>query len=64
MTEPGIPTTTPATPGGVVVSAVREPARRSILGTALSALCAAIGTVMGLLPHLLHHVTLIAGAAG
>jgi hypothetical protein len=62
MTEPGAPTT-PATPGGVVVSSAQEPARRSILGAAWSALCAAIGAVMGLFPHVLHHVTLIAGAA-
>ena len=62
MTEPGLPAVTTDTSGGVVVSAA-QPARRSILGTAWSALCAAIGTVMGLLPHVLHHVTLIAGAA-
>ena len=60
MTEPGTPITAAR---GVGTGPVQQPARRSILGTAWSAVCAAIGTVMGLLPHVLHHVTLIAGAA-
>ena len=42
-------------------SALRE--QRGVLGTAWNGVCAAIGTVMGLLPHLLHHVSLFAGAA-
>lgn len=62
MTEPRT-STTPVPPGVVGDGAPPEPARRGFLGTAWSALCAAIGTVMGLLPHVLHHVTLIAGAA-
>lgn len=57
MTEPGAP----PIPGEVL--APQERARQSILDAAWSALCAAIGAVMGLLPHVLHHVTLIAGAA-
>jgi hypothetical protein len=36
--------------------------RRSLLSTAWSALTALVGTVMGLLPHVLHHVGLLGGA--
>lgn len=39
-----------------------EPSRRP-LAAAWNALTAAIATVMGLLPHLLHHVGIFAGAA-
>lgn len=37
--------------------------RRGVLATAWNAVCAAIGAVMGLLPHVLHHVGVLAGAA-
>ena len=40
-----------------------EPARRGPLAAAWNALTALIATVMGLLPHLLHHVGIFAGAA-
>jgi hypothetical protein len=36
---------------------------RGALATAWNAVCAVIGTIMGLLPHVLHHVGLLAGAA-
>jgi hypothetical protein len=40
-----------------------QPTPRGALATAWNAICAAIGTTMGLLPHVLHHVGLLAGAA-
>jgi VIT1/CCC1 family predicted Fe2+/Mn2+ transporter len=36
--------------------------RRSVLATAWSAVTALVGGIMGLLPHLLHHVGLLGGA--
>ncbi|WP_299932876.1 hypothetical protein [uncultured Nocardioides sp.] len=38
------------------------PRRRSVLATAWSAVTAVVGGIMGLLPHLLHHVGLLGGA--
>lgn len=38
------------------------PRTRRILASAWSAVTAAVGAVMGLLPHLLHHVGLLGGA--
>ena len=37
--------------------------KRGVVATAWSAVSAALGAVLGLLPHVLHHVTLLAGAA-
>lgn len=48
-------------PGENVTEAV-APASRGFLATVWNAMTAVIGTVMGLLPHLLHHVSLFAGA--
>lgn len=39
-----------------------EPPRRGVLATAWNAMTALVGGVMGLLPHLLHHVGLLGGA--
>ena len=39
------------------------PGPRGLVATAWSAVTAVIATVMGLLPHLLHHVGLLAGVA-
>jgi hypothetical protein len=39
-----------------------ETSRRGVLATAWSALTAVVGGIMGLLPHLLHHVGLLGGA--
>ena len=36
--------------------------RRGVLATAWSAVTAVVGGIMGLLPHLLHHVGLLGGA--
>ncbi|MCY7400717.1 MAG: hypothetical protein LH477_07150 [Nocardioides sp.] len=40
-----------------------RPARAGVLGSAWNAVSGAIGIVMGLIPHVLHHVGLLAGAA-
>lgn len=40
-----------------------EDVRRGWMASVTSAVTGAIGTVMGLVPHVLHHVNLIAGAA-
>ena len=52
---------TETSPGENVTEAV-APASRGLLATVWNAMTAVIGTVMGLLPHLLHHVSLFAGA--
>ena len=39
-----------------------QPPHRGVLATAWSAVTALVGGVMGLLPHLLHHVGLLGGA--
>ena len=41
---------------------VEPPERRGVLATAWNALTALVGGIMGLLPHLLHHVGLLGGA--
>lgn len=41
----------------------RRPRIRRVLASAWNAVTAAIGAVMGLLPHVLHHVGLLGGAA-
>jgi hypothetical protein len=43
-------------------TADETPQRRTVLATAWSAVTALVGGVMGLLPHLLHHVALLGGA--
>lgn len=64
----GDPTSTP-TSGGTVADAPSqmepeaEPAHgRGRLATLWNAMTAAVGALMGLLPHLLHHVSFLAGA--
>jgi hypothetical protein len=47
----------PAAPGGVA------PGPRTFLATAWGAVSATLGGLMGLVPHVLHHVGIIAGAA-
>ncbi len=42
-------------------TADETPQRRGVLATAWSAVTALVGGVMGLLPHLLHHVGLLGG---
>jgi hypothetical protein len=46
-----------------VTVAALDPPRRSIFSRAWSAILAAWGAVLGLLPHVLHHVGPLAGAA-
>ena len=65
----GDPTSKPAY-GGTVADAPVQPYRaaetsagRGRLATLWHAMTAAVGAVMGLLPHLLHHVSFFAGAA-
>ena len=67
-THEGEPTSTPAL-GGTVADARgemdpgAEPSRgRGRLAALWNAVTAAVGAVMGLLPHLLHHVSIFAGA--
>jgi hypothetical protein len=43
-------------------TADETPQRRGVLATAWNAMTAVVGGVMGLLPHLLHHVGLLGGA--
>ena len=43
-------------------TADEAPQRRGLLATAWSAVTAVVGGIMGLLPHLLHHVGLLGGA--
>jgi hypothetical protein len=43
-------------------TADESPQRRGVLATAWSAVTAVVGGIMGLLPHLLHHVGLLGGA--
>jgi hypothetical protein len=43
-------------------AADETPQRRGVLATAWSAVTAVVGGIMGLLPHLLHHVGLLGGA--
>ncbi len=43
-------------------AADEAPQSRGVLATAWSAVTAAVGGIMGLLPHLLHHVGLLGGA--
>jgi hypothetical protein len=43
-------------------TAGETPQRRGVLATAWSAVTAVVGGIMGLLPHLLHHVGLLGGA--
>ena len=43
-------------------SADEAPRRRGVLATVWSAVTAVVGGIMGLLPHLLHHVGLLGGA--
>ena len=43
-------------------AADESPQRRGVLATAWSAVTAVVGGIMGLLPHLLHHVGLLGGA--
>lgn len=45
-----------------VETADETPQRRGVLATAWSAVTAVVGGIMGLLPHLLHHVGLLGGA--
>ena len=68
-THSGDPTSTP-TSGGTVADAsgqmdpAAEPSHgRGRLAALWNAVTAAVGAVMGLLPHLLHHVSFFAGAA-
>ena len=42
-------------------TADETPRRRGVLATAWSAVTAVVGGIMGLLPHLLHHVGLLGG---
>lgn len=64
----GDPTSTSAYGGTAAdahgqVDAAAEPSRgRGRLATLWNAVTAAVGAVMGLLPHLLHHVSIFAGA--
>ena len=57
-----------AAAGGVAKQRLAEPhaddtaERRGVLATAWSAVTAVVGGIMGLLPHLLHHVGLLGGA--
>ena len=69
LTHSGDPTSTPAF-GGTVADAPghmdpgAEPSRgRGRLATLWNAVTAAVGAAMGLLPHLLHHISFFAGAA-
>ncbi|MFP5254154.1 MAG: hypothetical protein ACLGH4_10215, partial [Actinomycetes bacterium] len=39
------------------------PGRRGLVAAVWSGLTAVVGTVMGLVPHVLHHVSFFAGAA-
>ena len=50
-------------PGADPAPATSQPPPRGALASAWNAVCAAIGTIMGLLPHVLHHIGLLAGAA-
>lgn len=52
-------------PAAEAVAGVPEPSadRRGFAATLWSGLTAAVGAVMGLLPHVLHHVSFFAGAA-
>ena len=43
--------------------ATPQPTPRGALASVWNAVCAAIGTITGLLPHVLHHIGLLAGAA-
>lgn len=58
----------PRTAGEVANQRLPEPhaddtaERRGVLATAWSAVTAVVGGIMGLLPHLLHHVGLLGGA--
>ena len=68
-THSGDPTSKPAD-GGTVADAPRPvdppaepPHGRGRPATLWNAVTAAVGAVMGLLPHLLHHVSFFAGAA-
>lgn len=62
--RPGSVSSQEATAGpGVNQGQAAAPGPRGLVATAWSAVTAAIATVMGLLPHLLHHVGLLAGVA-
>lgn len=54
--------TDPAAPGQIAPAAERLPGPGRLAGL-WNAVTAAVGAVMGLLPHLLHHVSFFAGAA-
>lgn len=47
---------------GLAESTAEPASRRGVLATAWNALTAVVGGVMGVLPHLLHHVGLLGGA--
>ncbi|MGZ9882457.1 hypothetical protein ACXN1G_00685 [Rhodococcus ruber] len=46
-----------------IPAAAAEPTKKGALAAVWNAVSGAIGAVMGLVPHVLHHVGLIAGAA-
>lgn len=58
--EPVARNDVPGTGAGV---AVPPPGRRGFAATVWSGLTAVVGAVMGLVPHVLHHVSFFAGAA-
>lgn len=56
-------TLTSASPAGVPADRGAEPTWRDRLRSVWNAIVGGIGLVVGLLPHVLHHVTLLAGTA-
>jgi cytosine/uracil/thiamine/allantoin permease len=51
-----------AAPGDPSTHQVARPSIRRVLASAWNAVTAAVGAVMGLLPHVLHHLGLLGGA--
>lgn len=62
MTDHHDPTAVEATLEAVPRATTEPDSRRGILATVWSAVTAVVGGIMGLLPHLLHHVGLLGGA--
>ena len=52
-----------AVPDQAITERPRVTDRRGVVATVWSGLTAVVGAVMGLLPHVLHHVSFLAGAA-
>ena len=62
MPDHHVPTDFKESVGSEALATAEPDRRRGVLATAWNALTALVGAIMGLLPHLLHHVGLLGGA--